>query len=415
MGEGVDDMSHSRALRRSSRPVALCAAVALVVVACGGDEPAEEPAEEPTEEPAEEPMEEPAEEPAAEEESSAEGEAAAEEAFYEGVDIRYMVPTSPGGGADAIAQFLNPYWTEHLPGNPSVTVDYQPGAGGIAGANEFALRAETDGSAVMQGTLSSATAFLLGEEEVEYNMGDWNPIIAFSTSGVIYASPDTGIESVADVVDYEGDDLFIGGRAPTASDIMHILAMEVLGFRDNVDHIWGYGGTGEQLLAFEQGETNMDGTTDNAWLENGQRLQEEGLAVPILAYGTPNDEGGFDRHPQIDAPTVDEAYRDIHGEEPSGPAWEAFQTVMDVMQVATVVVLPEGAPEEARQAWRQAVDEMVNETDFVEQFTANLNPNEPIHQEERLEASREALGSIDPEVQSWIRDFLEENYPEQLG
>lgn len=334
--------------------------------------------------------------------------------FYAGESIRYIVPTAPGGGADAIAQFLNPYWREHIPGNPSVDIDYVPGAGGIAGANEFVLRVDADGLTVMQSTLSTSTAFLLGEEEVQYNMGDWNPVIAFPTSGVIYGSTDLGVESVTELLDYDGE-LVVGGRSPTASDIMHVLALEVLGLRDKVNHVWGYEGTGEQILAFEQGETNLDATTDTAWINNAVQFVDAGLALPLVSYGLPDGQGGFDRNPAIDAPTVDEAYEAMHGSPPSGPAWDAFVTVMDVMSVATVVVLPEGSPEEARAAFRQAVDEMVAETDFIEEATQTLNPNEPIYEEAALESARQGLTAIDEQMQSWIRQFLEDNYPNQMG
>jgi tripartite-type tricarboxylate transporter receptor subunit TctC len=375
-------------------------AIMALVAACAGDEP-DDPdpaeAEEPEEEEAPEEPEEP-EEPAV---------------SFDGESIRYIIPTAPGGGADAIGQFLNPYWNEFLPGNPSVDIDYVPGAGGVAGGNEFHLRAEPDGLTVMQGTLSSATAFLLGEEEVQYDMAAWNPVVAFSTSGMMHVRTDTGIETVQDVLDYDGE-LVIGGRAPTASDIMHVFAMEVLGFRDKVNHVWGYEGTGEQLLAMEAGETNLDGTTDNAWLDNGVELEEAGISRPLIAYGLPDGEGGFERHPSIDAPTVDEAYEEIYGEPPSGEAWDAFVAAMNIMSVATIVALPQDADEGVYQAWRNAAVSMIEETDFVEEWMATLNPNPPMYTEEQIENAREALLGIDEAMQTWMRQFLVDNYPDQM-
>jgi tripartite-type tricarboxylate transporter receptor subunit TctC len=398
-------------LVRSRTIVLLAIAVLALAAACEADEPvAEEPVID-ADDPEDDPEDEPAEE--AEEEEEAPDEP--EEAFYDSGDtVRYIVPTSPGGGADAIAQFLNPYWNEHIPGNPSVSIDHVSGAGGTAGSNEWWATTEDDGLQVLQGTLSSATAWLLGEEQVRYDMGEFQPVLAFSTGGMIYIHTDTGVESIEELPDHDGE-LIIGGRAPTASDVMHILAMEVLGVRDQVNHIWGYEGTGEQMLAFEQGEVNIDATTDNAWINNGVELEEAGLATPLVAYGIPDGEGGFERHPEIDAPTVDEAHESMYGEPPSGEAWDAFRTVMDVMSVATVVAHHPDAPQEAVDAWRAAVNEMVEETDFVEAFQRDINPSPPIHEPDELDAVTQSLADVDDEMRQWIMDFLAENYPDEVG
>lgn len=82
---------------RASKAVAALAAMALVLAACGDDEPeeTEEPTEEPAEEEEAEPEEEPAEEPEeepAEEEEEVEEEEPAEEAAGEGLNLAYILP-----------------------------------------------------------------------------------------------------------------------------------------------------------------------------------------------------------------------------------------------------------------------------------------------------------------------------------
>lgn len=104
-----------------SRYLAMLAALALALAACGGgDDP------EPTTEP--EPSEEPAEEAEEEEEEEAEE---AEEPAAASLDcgsVEFMVPYSPGGGSDQQVRRLEPALAEFLDVN--INIVYREGANG---------------------------------------------------------------------------------------------------------------------------------------------------------------------------------------------------------------------------------------------------------------------------------------------
>ncbi|MGE3246797.1 MAG: Bug family tripartite tricarboxylate transporter substrate binding protein [Beijerinckiaceae bacterium] len=65
--------------------------------------------------------------------------------FYKGKTIHVSVGTSPGGVNDITARLVSRHLGKHIPGNPAITVQNLPGAGGIVGANRIANTASKDG------------------------------------------------------------------------------------------------------------------------------------------------------------------------------------------------------------------------------------------------------------------------------
>jgi hypothetical protein len=168
------------------------------------------------------------------------------------------------------------------------------------------------------------------------------------------------------------------------------------------------------FLPFQQGETNFDATTNAVWYNN-RFMEDDGDAIPIVAYGFLQDDGTFERDPMLpDVPTVDEAHEMIHGEPPSGEAWEAFQDVMAVIHVAHAMTMHPDAPPEALATIRAGLIEAIEEGDYIDEWLEN-QPSEPFYTEEDIQASEEAIRGVDEGFVDWIQDWLEENYPDEFG
>ena len=382
--------------KRTVRTVALAAAVALIVAACG-DDTASTPA--------------PAPAPAPE----AEAPEAPAEPWFATRDLELYVATGPGGGAGVIAQFMAPWMAKCIEGNPTVTVTYAPsGGGGIEGANNYAASRNRTGTRLLQTTLSSVTNTFFGGPEIRYDLADFVAVAAYPVSGVVYASPSTGIETIEDMLGTTAE-LIKGGNTPPASDIQYILALEALGLLDNVNEVWGYRGTGDHQLAFVQGETNIDGTTTTLW-NNSPFLVEDGLANLLLALGFPGEGvGGYERDTaNSDAPTVPEAYELLYGREISGEAWEAFRTIHGQVAVATSHVFHKDDPQEAVDAVRDGIAACVERADWQEAAAAVLGGYQP-YTGDRVEIVNEIRRSTDPEVVAWARAFLAEKYPDNYA
>jgi tripartite-type tricarboxylate transporter receptor subunit TctC len=68
--------------------------------------------------------------------------------FYKGRTINYFLATTPGGSWDVYLRVLINHWSRHIPGNPAIVVQYQPGGGGVKTLEYMDGIAPKDGTAI---------------------------------------------------------------------------------------------------------------------------------------------------------------------------------------------------------------------------------------------------------------------------
>src|SRR5689334_20075549 len=74
--------------------------------------------------------------------------AATPEEFYKGKPMTLIMSADAGGGYATYANAFAPYLSKHIPGNPRITVQYMPGAGGLRATNYLYTAAPKDGSVI---------------------------------------------------------------------------------------------------------------------------------------------------------------------------------------------------------------------------------------------------------------------------
>src|SRR6266542_5374798 len=65
--------------------------------------------------------------------------------FYQGKTITLVRGSTPGGIGERRVRAVIPYLTKHIPGNPTIVMEFMPGAGGRKAANYMFHRARPDG------------------------------------------------------------------------------------------------------------------------------------------------------------------------------------------------------------------------------------------------------------------------------
>ncbi len=112
--------------------------------------------------------------------------------------IRFVVPFTPGGGADVLARIAGQYVAGRL-GQP-VVIDNRPGAGGNISA-EVVSRAPPDGYTLLEGNLAHAIAMTL-YRHLRYDIEhDFTPVIALgSVPFVLATAPDLPVSSVQELL-----------------------------------------------------------------------------------------------------------------------------------------------------------------------------------------------------------------------
>ena len=334
--------------------------------------------------------------------------AAAQHSFA-GQTIEVVVPFAPGGATDVAARFLDRFLERHLEGNPRVEVTNRAGGGSILGANWFDQNARPDGLTVLFTTSSTSNPFVLGQSEVEYDLASYRMAYGLPFGSVTYVSAATGITSNEEFVNHTGP-LIYGGIGAAASDLPTLLSFEVL--EVDVRSVLGFTGRGPIRLAFERGETNVDFQFTPVYMTQVADTVAAGSAVALMTGGALDDEGRLRaRDPAVpDLPSVYEVYVDLHGEEPSGVVWEAYEA-MGALTLAfglTAYLHPD-TPEEIVAAFAEAVERINADPEFIEEGAQVVGGYAMVSPVEAEAALRAALQPSD-EVRAYLIELLSEKF-----
>lgn len=289
------------------------------------------------------------------------------QASFEGKRIQVVVPFAPGGATDVAARFLERFLERHLEGNPDIEVVNRDGGGSILGANWFQQNARSDGETVLFTTSSTGNPYVLGQPEVQYDLAAMRVAYSLPFGAVTYVSAATGIESVQDLRE-TSTPLIYGGIAAAASDLPTLLSFEVLGL--DVRSVLGFTGRGPARLAFERGETNIDFQFTPAYLTQVADQVEAGRVVALMSGGSVGADGRLtERDPAVpDLPSVYEVYRELHGSEPEGVEWDAYQAIGALtLSYGLTAYLPAETPDEIVALYAEAVERINADPEFQEQ------------------------------------------------
>ncbi|MFY0690535.1 MAG: tricarboxylate transporter [Paracoccaceae bacterium] len=324
--------------------------------------------------------------------------------------VEFVIPFSESGGSAKWANFYAPLLSEALPGNPTVVVKYMPGAGSTKGANWFQEQSYNDGTLIFGSSGSTQFPYLLGDPRVKYEYNDWNVVLASGTGGVSYLPPDlAGMMDGLDATPLQSTDFIWGSQGATRLDLVANLAWEMLGL--NVEPVFGIKGRGDGRLMFERGEANIDYQTSPAFLKAVSPLVEEGLAVPMMAWGTLDDAGNIVRDPTFpDMPTFKEVCDATPACETSGDKWEAWKAFFIAgFPAQKMVFLPNGASNDAIVTYDAAFKAIHARPDFAELSAARLG----VYPQMTGEAAQNTLKlgtQVAPAAKAFVQNWLSERY-----
>jgi tripartite-type tricarboxylate transporter receptor subunit TctC len=330
---------------------------------------------------------------------------AQEKPFYQGKSLEMLVPFGAGGGSDVSARFFAPFYTKFIEGNPSVQVVNVPGGGSINGANEFINLRKSNGEFVLWTSASTVYPYLLREPAVQYELKELQPVVGMPTGAVVYISPSTGYNQPKDILN-PSEKLIYAGISATGLDLVTLLAFEVIGV--DVLAILGYEGRGPARVAFEQGESNIDYQTTSAYVSNVEPLVGENKAIPLFSVGQLDGKGNVVRDPAFpDILSIAEFYKEVHGTEPSGTAWNAYKTFLGTgFAVQKILWMHKDAPQEAVDALREASVAIIADDEFLSAGEEALGGYTPYAGPELQEIIDEML-DIEDSVIDWVLEFLE--------
>jgi tripartite-type tricarboxylate transporter receptor subunit TctC len=167
--------------------------------------------------------------------------------------ITIYVAGTAGGGIDLYGRVVARHLGRHIPGNPTVTVQVMPGAGGIRAANFLAEQAPKDGSAITTFAGGPILEPLIGARNPGYDMSQFTWIGAVTKDvSVCVAWGQSPFKTIDDV---RKEQMIVAGTgAGSETDTWPLILNDVLGTKFKV--VTGYLGSQETILAIERGEAH---------------------------------------------------------------------------------------------------------------------------------------------------------------
>ncbi|MCF3935567.1 tricarboxylate transporter [Acuticoccus sp. M5D2P5] len=334
---------------------------------------------------------------------------AAADFSLEGEQIEVIVPYSPGGAADAYGRFISAQLGKFLPGSPTVIVRNAPGAGAIAGTNGFQQDADPDGLTLLVTSTSTLMNALLEDPRVKYDLSTMTPVVVNPLGMMVYGHESLGIEDVGGLADLGGDTpLRSGAHTPTSADLVQLIEFHILGL--DVTPIFGLQ-RADAKQAFERGEISISYDNPLSYNTYVAPMVESGIAMPLYAMGYVDSSGERVRDPAFpDLPTFPEAAETVLGEAPSGPAYDAWQTMFFSRVMASkAVLLPEGTPDEIVAAYQAAAEEMAQDPEFIAETEKMFGGYPTLTGAEAKDRWLAAL-KFDDEARAWLYGWLEESF-----
>jgi tripartite-type tricarboxylate transporter receptor subunit TctC len=174
-------------------------------------------------------------------------------AFFRGKTVRLVVGIGVGSGYDLNARLLARHMPQHIPGNPTVIVQNQPGAGSLTMTNQLFAAGPFDGTAIGASFNGMPTTPLLQPQGARFEP---NKLIWLGSTNretqASYVWHTTPVETLTDVAKTE---VVMGAQAPGSTQYDYpVLVNALFGYKFKV--ITGYEATPKIHLAMERGEVH---------------------------------------------------------------------------------------------------------------------------------------------------------------
>jgi tripartite-type tricarboxylate transporter receptor subunit TctC len=312
-------------------------------------------------------------------------------AFYKGKVVRLVVGVGVGSGYDINARLLARHLPKYIPGNPSVIVQNQPGAGSLTMTNQMFAAGPFDGTAIGASFNGMPTTPLFQPAAVRF---DATKIIWLGSTNretqVTYVWHTVPVQRLEDLKTQE---LIVGAQAPGSTQYdFPVLANALFGYRFKV--IPGYESTPKIHLAMERGEVQGNGATNWSTLKllNSNWVAEK--KIRVLA------QWALKKHPElVDVPLV----LDLATSEADR---QALRLALARLEYGRPFFLPPGVPAERVTALRRAFDAALKDPALIAEADTSKIEIDPLPGEEVAELIKQ-VSATPPDVVARVRAAIE--------
>ena len=311
-------------------------------------------------------------------------------AFYKGKTVRLVVGIGVGSGYDINARLLAKYMAARIPGQPTVIVQNQPGAGSLTMTNQLFATGPFDGTVIGASFNGMPTTPQLQPQGARF---DPNKLIWLGSTNretqVLYVWNSAPVQKFADVVTTE---TVMGAQAPGSTQFdFPMLANSVFGTKFKV--INGYESTPKIHLAMERGE--VQGTLAN-W-STLKAINSNWIAEKKIRFLT---QWALKKNPELpDVPLIFEFAK-------SEADRQILRFAVARLEYGRPFFLPPNVPAERVQALRRAFDATVKDPAYLAEAD-KLKIEVDALSGEQVAALVEQVSRTPPELVERVRKAME--------
>src|SRR5687767_4133648 len=286
--------------------------------------------------------------------------------FYQGKTITLIVGAGPGGMGDLRARALASGLAKNIPGNPTITFQYMPGAGGRKAANHLYNTARADGLTLFRISSSIVPYAVLGESGVQYDIDKL--IYLGTTEHLLYylfnTRSEAGLNTLAKLRAASG--VRIGSAPVGHTGYIHSRVTAYLLDMKEPKIIPGY--ENEDLdVAFARGEVDAQVASTGTVIEND--LVKKKLADFHAAIEIPR--GRKDpRFAQLNLPDIETFAK-------SDKERNLLNMVRNFRSIGTALLLPPGTPKDRVDIIKEAVRKTHTDPAFIAEYKKLTGGDEP--------------------------------------
>ena len=284
--------------------------------------------------------------------------------FYANKTITFSTHTGPGGEYDAYLRLMSQFMGKYIPGNPSIMVMNQPGAGGLSGGE---LRRETRAPGRHFRDLVSNGLLLfqaLGQPGLEVSLGDFKWIGNFSAAnGITVAMNTSGVKTIEEAKERP---VIIGSTGAGSISGAAAGGLQCPGRNQVQGRATATKGRRMMVLAMRRGE--IQGRSGAPWHDYLAEFPDEVKEGKLVALS----QIGVTRDPRLpNAPLLTELVKD-------DPQKEAAARFISLALTQTrSLAAPPGVPDDRVAILRKAFDQVIRDPEFIdaaEKIGIDLDP-----------------------------------------
>jgi tripartite-type tricarboxylate transporter receptor subunit TctC len=277
--------------------------------------------------------------------------------FYEGKTVTLLATESPGGTGDARVKSMVPFLKKHIPGNPTVVIQYMDGAGGRKGANHLYSNVRPDGLTI--GAVSGAIVGLavMGETGVAYDIDKFIYLGSPDSENhyALYTRRELGLDNLQKLAARPG--IKIG--AQTVGHVSYVSARLFAYFLNMKEPRFVAGYSAQELdVSLQQGEIDSRANNASSVLRRNPDWLDKGIMNFHAIMEIPKGE----KHPRLGHLPEIGSFAKTDRENRLLTLWRTFRGV------GSPYVLPPGTPKDKVAIIEDAMQKTFKDPEFSPYF-----------------------------------------------